>query len=78
MESNRLGFVCLLSLTVAAASLRVVFVSAVGYFHPNDLFEAAFVDGCSYPCMFWQITLPLSRLLAILLSGAQGVWIRSR
>jgi ABC-type glycerol-3-phosphate transport system permease component len=26
-----------------------------------SLFEAAFVDGCSYPRMFWQITLPLSR-----------------
>ena len=28
---------------------------------PNELFEAAFVDGCSYTRMFWQITLPLSR-----------------
>jgi raffinose/stachyose/melibiose transport system permease protein len=28
---------------------------------PHELFEAAFVDGCSYPRMFWQITLPLSR-----------------
>src|SRR5690349_23449153 len=28
---------------------------------PKELFEAAFVDGCSYPRMFWQITLPLSR-----------------
>ena len=28
---------------------------------PMSLFEAAFVDGCSYPRMFWQITLPLSR-----------------
>jgi len=28
---------------------------------PKDLFEAAFIDGCDYPRMFWQITLPLSR-----------------
>jgi raffinose/stachyose/melibiose transport system permease protein len=28
---------------------------------PSELFEAAFVDGCSYPRMFWQITMPLSR-----------------
>jgi len=28
---------------------------------PGELFEAAFVDGCSYSRMFWQITLQLSR-----------------
>jgi raffinose/stachyose/melibiose transport system permease protein len=28
---------------------------------PKELFEAAFIDGCSYPRIFWQITLPLSR-----------------
>ncbi|HEV3210041.1 MAG TPA: carbohydrate ABC transporter permease [Chthoniobacterales bacterium] len=28
---------------------------------PKELFEAAFLDGCSYPRIFWQITLPLSR-----------------
>src|SRR5208283_3245524 len=28
---------------------------------PKELFEAAFVDGCSYTRIFWQITLPLSR-----------------
>lgn len=27
---------------------------------PKDLFEAAFVDGCSYAKFFWHITLPLS------------------
>jgi len=28
---------------------------------PKELFEAAFLDGCSYPRIFWRITLPLSR-----------------
>jgi raffinose/stachyose/melibiose transport system permease protein len=28
---------------------------------PKELFEAAFMDGCSYAKMFWKITLPLSR-----------------
>jgi raffinose/stachyose/melibiose transport system permease protein len=28
---------------------------------PKELFEAAFMDGCSYTKMFWKITLPLSR-----------------
>ena len=28
---------------------------------PKELFEAAFVDGCNYPRIFWKITLPLSR-----------------
>jgi raffinose/stachyose/melibiose transport system permease protein len=27
---------------------------------PKELFEAAFVDGCSYTGMFWRITMPLS------------------
>jgi raffinose/stachyose/melibiose transport system permease protein len=28
---------------------------------PKELFEAAFMDGCSYTGIFWRITLPLSR-----------------
>ena len=28
---------------------------------PKELFEAAFMDGCSYTKMFWKITLPLAR-----------------
>ena len=28
---------------------------------PAELFEAAFVDGCSYIRFFWHISLPLSR-----------------
>lgn len=28
---------------------------------PKELFEAAFMDGCSYIKIFWRITLPLSR-----------------
>ena len=28
---------------------------------PKELFEAAFMDGCSYTKNFWRITLPLSR-----------------
>jgi len=28
---------------------------------PKELFEAAFMDGCSYTKIFWRITLPLSR-----------------
>ncbi|MBQ2262123.1 MAG: carbohydrate ABC transporter permease [Loktanella sp.] len=28
---------------------------------PQELFDAAFVDGCSYVRFFWSVTLPLSR-----------------
>ena len=28
---------------------------------PNELFDAAFVDGCGYMGFFWHISLPLSR-----------------
>ena len=46
-----------------AFNLGFAIVLLQGFFAelPNELFEAAFVDGCSYPRMFWQITLPLSR-----------------
>src|SRR6516164_7867568 len=46
-----------------AFNLGFAVVLLQGFFSelPNELFEAAFVDGCSYPRMFWQITLPLSR-----------------
>jgi raffinose/stachyose/melibiose transport system permease protein len=46
-----------------AFSLGFAIVLLQGFFAelPHELFEAAFVDGCSYPRMFWQITLPLSR-----------------
>src|SRR5215469_9108307 len=46
-----------------AFNLGFAVVLLQGFFSelPNELFEAAFVDGCSYTRMFWQITLPLSR-----------------
>jgi raffinose/stachyose/melibiose transport system permease protein len=46
-----------------AFNLGFAVVLLQGFFSelPHELFEAAFVDGCSYPRMFWQITLPLSR-----------------
>lgn len=46
-----------------AFNLGFAVVLLQGFFAelPNELFEAAFVDGCSYTRMFWQITLPLSR-----------------
>ncbi|MBV9489159.1 MAG: carbohydrate ABC transporter permease, partial [Verrucomicrobia bacterium] len=46
-----------------AFNLGFAVVLLQGFFAelPKELFEAAFVDGCSYPRMFWQITLPLSR-----------------
>ena len=46
-----------------AFNLGFAIVLLQGFFAelPNELFEAAFVDGCSYPRMFWQITMPLSR-----------------
>ena len=46
-----------------AFNLGFAVVLLQGFFAelPNELFEAAYVDGCSYPRMFWQITLPLSR-----------------
>src|SRR6266436_4827749 len=46
-----------------AFNLGFAVVLLQGFFAelPHELFEAAFVDGCSYSRMFWQITLPLSR-----------------
>src|ERR1700737_4820051 len=46
-----------------AFNLGFAVVLLQGFFAelPKEVFEAAFVDGCSYPRMFWQITLPLSR-----------------
>ena len=46
-----------------AFNLSFSIVLLRGFFSelPKELFEAAFIDGCSYPRMFWQITLPLSR-----------------
>jgi raffinose/stachyose/melibiose transport system permease protein len=46
-----------------AFNLGFAVVLLQGFFSelPKELFEAAFVDGCSYPRIFWQITLPLSR-----------------
>src|SRR6201984_2762521 len=48
-----------------AFNLGFAVVLLQGFFSelPNELFEAAFVDGCSYTRMFLQITLPLSRPL---------------
>ena len=46
-----------------AFNLGFAVVLLQGFFSelPKELFEAAFVDGCGYTRMFWQITLPLSR-----------------
>jgi hypothetical protein len=58
-----LGFVLGVILPQIAFNLGFAIVLLQGFFAelPNELFEAAFVDGCSYPRMFWQITMPLSR-----------------
>ena len=44
-----------------AFNLGFAIVLLQGFFAelPNELFEAAFVDGCSYPRMFWQITIAI-------------------
>jgi raffinose/stachyose/melibiose transport system permease protein len=46
-----------------AFNLGFAVVLLQGFFAelPKELFEAAFMDGCSYPRIFCQITLPLSR-----------------
>jgi raffinose/stachyose/melibiose transport system permease protein len=46
-----------------AFNLSFSIVLLHGFFKelPKELFEAAFIDGCSYLRMFSQITLPLSR-----------------
>ena len=45
-----------------AFNLGFAVVLLQGFFSelPKELFEAAFVDGCSYTGMFWRITMPLS------------------
>jgi len=43
---------------------------------PRELFEAAIMDGCSYPRIFWRITLPLSRpiLATVAVLALVGSW----
>jgi raffinose/stachyose/melibiose transport system permease protein len=43
---------------------------------PKELFEAAFMDGCSYTRIFWRITLPLSRpiLATVAVLALVGSW----
>src|SRR3984957_8417520 len=45
-----------------AFNLGFAVVLLQGFFSelPKELFEAAFIDGCSYTGMFWRITMPLS------------------
>jgi raffinose/stachyose/melibiose transport system permease protein len=46
-----------------AFNLSFSIVLLLGFFRelPKELFEAALIDGCSYPKMFLQIVIPLSR-----------------
>ncbi|MBV9392039.1 MAG: carbohydrate ABC transporter permease [Verrucomicrobia bacterium] len=46
-----------------AFNLSFSIVLLRGFFQeiPKELFEAALIDGCSYPRIFFQIVLPLSR-----------------
>lgn len=43
---------------------------------PRELFDAAFVDGCSYIRAFWYITLPLSRpiIATVAIISFVGSW----
>jgi raffinose/stachyose/melibiose transport system permease protein len=43
---------------------------------PRELFEAAIMDGCSYPRIFLRITLPLSRpiLATVAVLALVGSW----
>lgn len=43
---------------------------------PNDLIEAAKIDGCSFPRIFWSIALPVMKpaLAAQAALGFMGIW----
>ncbi|WP_367398240.1 carbohydrate ABC transporter permease [Paenibacillus sp. MSJ-34] len=43
---------------------------------PNDLIEAAKIDGCSFPRIFWTIALPIMKpaLAAQAALGFMGIW----
>jgi len=61
-----------------AFNLGFAIVLLHGFFSqlPKELFEAAFVDGCNYLRIFWQITLPLSRpiLATVGVLAVVGSW----
>ncbi|MGA8657110.1 MAG: carbohydrate ABC transporter permease [Chthoniobacterales bacterium] len=61
-----------------AFNLSFSIVLLRGFFQelPKELFEAALIDGCSYPKIFLQIVLPLSRpiLATVAVLSLVGSW----
>jgi raffinose/stachyose/melibiose transport system permease protein len=49
-----------------------------GYFRsiPNEMIEAAFIDGCSWWDIYWRIVLPVSRpaLVSLLILDGIATW----
>lgn len=67
-----------LILVYVAYSLAFTVFVLTGFFHslPNELAEAAMIDGCTHAATFWKIMLPLARpgITVVAIFNAIGLW----
>jgi len=67
-----------LVLVYVAYSLSFTIFVLTGFFEalPNDLMEAAMLDGCTHASTFWRVMLPLARpgLIIVGIFNAIGLW----
>ncbi len=74
MLDSRLGLVAV----YVAYSLSFTIFVLTGFFHaiPNELGEAAMMDGCSLGRTFWKVMLPLAKpgLIVVAIFDGIGLW----
>jgi N-acetylglucosamine transport system permease protein len=67
-----------LTLVYVAYSLAFTIFVLTGFFHslPNELAEAAALDGCGHSRTFWRIMLPLAKpgMIVVGIFNAIGLW----
>jgi len=67
-----------LILVYVAYSLSFTIFVLTGFFQslPNELAEAAMIDGCTHASTFWRVMLPLARpgLIVVGIFNAIGLW----
>ncbi len=67
-----------LTIVYVAYSLAFTIFVLTGFFHslPNELAEAASIDGCGHSRTFWRIMLPLAKpgLIVVGIFNAIGLW----
>ncbi|MBL8065805.1 MAG: carbohydrate ABC transporter permease [Chthonomonadaceae bacterium] len=67
-----------LTVVYVAYSLSFTIFVLGGFFHalPNELMEAALLDGCTHSSTFWKVMLPLAKpgLLVVAIFVGIGLW----